>query len=139
MSLQKLCQEYGIAGMYAFGSRAAEIRAIVDGTGQVDPVITSDADIAVRMLPGVTLPIRKKVELVIELEKVFGFEKVDLNMLSEADPFLAANVIRGERIYSVDETDADEYDLYVLRRAGDLAPFERERIENVLNRQEASP
>jgi hypothetical protein len=52
--------------------------------------------------------------------------------LQEADPFLAANVVRGERLYARDEYEADEYDLYVLRRAGDLAPLERERIALIL-------
>jgi hypothetical protein len=35
-------------------------------------------------------------------------------------------------LYARDEDDADEYDLYVLRRAGDLAPLERERIALIL-------
>lgn len=30
--------------------------------------------------------------------------------------------------YARDEHAADEYDLYILRRAGDLAPLERERM-----------
>ena len=53
-------------------------------------------------------------------------------VIQEADPFLAANIIRGERIYSRDEYQADEYDLYILRRAGDLAPLERERIAIIM-------
>jgi len=120
--------------MYAFGGRAAEIRSAVYGTGEINTAASSDVDIAVKLLPGVSLPVRKKVELAIDLETLFAVGKVDLGLLSEADPFLAAEIVRGERIYSVDETAADEYDLYVLRRAGDLAPFERERRESVLNR-----
>jgi hypothetical protein len=53
-------------------------------------------------------------------------------ILPEADPFLAANVVRGERLYAENEYRADEYDLYVLRRAGDLAPLERERMALIL-------
>ena len=41
-------------------------------------------------------------------------------------------MIRGERLYAQDDHAADEYDLYVLRRAGDLAPFERARMAFVL-------
>jgi hypothetical protein len=48
------------------------------------------------------------------------------------DPFLTAEVIRGERIYCEDEIRADEYELHVLRRAGDLAPVKRERLSLVL-------
>ena len=57
---------------------------------------------------------------------------MDLVILPEADPFLAANVVRGERLYAENEYRADEYDLYVLRRAGDLAPLERERMALIL-------
>ena len=46
--------------------------------------------------------------------------------------FVAAEVIRGERLFARDEVEADEYDLYVLRRAGDQAPLERERMALVM-------
>ena len=55
--------------------------------------------------------------------------------LADADPFLAANVIRGERLYARDAYKADEYDLYVLCRAGDLAPLERERMALILGEE----
>jgi hypothetical protein len=58
--------------------------------------------------------------------------RVDLVVLQEADPFLAVEIIRGERLYVRDEYEADEYDLYILRRAGDLAPLERERQALIL-------
>ena len=57
---------------------------------------------------------------------------VDLVILSEADPFLAAEIIRGERLFALDEYEADEFDLYILRRAGALAPLERERMGLIL-------
>jgi hypothetical protein len=52
---------------------------------------------------------------------------VDLLDLRAADAFLALEVIRGERIYCRDEPLADEFELFVMRRAGDLEPFELER------------
>lgn len=57
---------------------------------------------------------------------------MDLIVLPEADPFLAANIIRGERLYCSDAYLADEYELYILRRAGDLIPLERERIALIM-------
>jgi len=33
-----------------------------------------------------------------------------------------------EKLYAADEYQTDEYDLYVLGRAGDLMPFNRERL-----------
>jgi hypothetical protein len=48
------------------------------------------------------------------------------------NPFLAANIIRGERLFADDSYHADKYDLYILRRAGDLSPLERERMALIL-------
>jgi len=35
-------------------------------------------------------------------------------------------------VFCRDEYEADTYELYVMRRAGDLAPFERLRIERIM-------
>jgi len=133
-TLSRLAREYRVQIFYAFGSRAAEIRAAVDETGTLDPANAADIDVAVKLFRDEMLSIREKAELAIELEDLFGTGRVDLVLLADADPFLAANIIRGERLFCRDEHAADVYELYVLRRAGDLAPFERERIESVLNR-----
>ena len=131
-ALKELCNKYGVAIMYVFGSRAQEIRNAVARGGEIDSTNSSDIDIAVKMLDGVMLQIRQKIEFAIDLEDLFGVGNVDPGLLTEADPFLAVNIIRGERLYCVDEKEADEYELYILRRAGDLAPFERHRIRNIL-------
>jgi hypothetical protein len=72
------------------------------------------------------------VELALALEDWLGVNRVDLVVLNSADPFLAEEIIRGERLYAQDEYEADEYDLYVLRRAGDQAPLEREWLRQIL-------
>jgi len=51
----------------------------------------------------------------------------------KASAFLALEAISGERLYCADSTRCDEFDLYVLRRAGDLAPFEKERRRILLD------
>jgi hypothetical protein len=56
----------------------------------------------------------------------------ELVVLPEADPFLALDAIRGALLYARDLDAQAEYELYVLRRAGDLGPFARERWERVL-------
>jgi hypothetical protein len=94
----------------------------------------SDVDIGVKALTGTKWTVDDKVELALALEALLGVYRVDLVALEDADPFLAANIIRGERLFTVDDEQADEYDLYVLRRAGDLAPLQRERIALVLER-----
>ena len=46
-------------------------------------------------------------------------------VLPEASPFLALDVIKGELIYCNDPDLQAEDELYVLRRAGDLAYYEK--------------
>lgn len=78
--------------------------------------------------------IKDKVNLTLALEEFFSVGRVDLVIILEADPFLVANIIRGERIYCRDEYKADEYYLYILRRAGDCVPLERERIALIMGK-----
>ena len=53
--------------------------------------------------------------------------KVDLVDVARAGAFLALDIIRGERIFTRDPVETDRFELYVLGRAGDLLPFERQR------------
>ncbi len=57
---------------------------------------------------------------------------VDLVVLPEANPFLAAEVVRGELLFARDQIEESELQLYYLRRAGDLAPFFREHWRDVV-------
>lgn len=114
--------------MYAFGSRCKELKRCIDGEETIQNTISSDADIGIKTSKDSYLSVRDKVRLMMELEDLFKVDRVDLVILTEADPFLAANIIRGERLYCEDDYIADEYELYILRRAGDLAPLERDRL-----------
>jgi predicted nucleotidyltransferase len=130
--LKQICQHFGVHTLYAFGSQAKKIRNLVEGNQDDLPLDSSDVDIGVRALSGGKFPVTGKVNLALALEDLFGCKRVDLVSLSDADPFLAAEVIRGERLFTHNEYEADEYELYVLRRAWDLAPLERERMALVL-------
>lgn len=81
---------------------------------------------------GKRLSIDEVLGLGSALEELLATRRVDVVDLSAADPFLAANAIRGERLHVRDPHLADEYDLYVLRRAGDLACWERQRLDAIL-------
>ena len=131
-ALENICRQFGAAILYSFGSRAAEVLAWFEERLDSLPPGPSDADIGVKGLPGRKWSVREKVLLASALEELFGGLRVDLVFLSEADPFVAAEIIRGERLFAKDGHEADEYELYVLRRAGDLAPLERERMALVL-------
>jgi predicted nucleotidyltransferase len=130
--LEEICRRHGVEILYAFGSRAMEIKDFFEGKGKLSSSAPSDMDIGVKVRQAPPFSVQEKVRLSLELEDLLDVNRVDLCVLNDADPFLAAEVIRGERIYCKDEFQADEYELYVLRRAGDLAPLERERLSLVL-------
>ncbi len=124
-TLSEICDQFGIDILYVFGSRARDAaRFALENR----PLPAGDSDLDIGVLPARPLSAQRKVALALALEDLFGVERVDLVVLSEADPFLAANIARGERLYERDSWRADEYELYIFRRAGDLIPLERERL-----------
>ncbi len=130
-SLTRLCEAYDILILYLFGSQAkAAVHFLLNG----EPIPPTSSDLDVGILPARRLSVREKVAFAQALEELFRVKRVDLVVIPEADPFLAANIVRGERVYARDSYLADEYDLYILRRAGDLAPLERERMQIILTK-----
>lgn len=134
LKLKEICRRYSIDTIYAFGSRGMELKLFVAGSGGIDRSKASDFDVAVKIPPQKSLSVREKSQLTIDLEELFQLTRLDLVVINEADPFLAANIIRGERIFCRDEYLADQYELYVLRRAGDLIPLERERLQIIFSK-----
>lgn len=135
--LSQIAKKIGLDIIYAFGSRAQEVAESLKrerSALSISPL--SDVDIGVRPSSGRQLSVKEKVHLGMALEDLFSVNRVDLVVITKVDPFLAANIIRGERIYCKDEYEADEYDLYILRRAGDLVPLERERISLIMEKEQ---
>jgi uncharacterized protein len=128
--IEQICKKYRVKVMYFFGSRGLELYQAVQENNLVLSASQSDLDIG--LLIHSPFSIEEKVNLTLDFENLFNYQKVDLFILQEVDAFLAANIIRGERIYAEDDYFADEYELFVLRRAGDLAEFERERMAMIL-------
>lgn len=116
--VEVLQQNRAIVGAYLFGSRArGEAR-----TG-------SDVDLA--LYGDRPFDLDELIGLETELERAAGLP-VDVIDLRRADTFLALEAIRGERIFERDGRRLDELELDILRRAGDLAPFERARRRQLL-------
>lgn len=130
--LTELCNRFHVDAMYAFGSRAQEVKKCLEEDLGLDEASRSDLDIGVKAPAHVTLPLDVKVAITQELEDLFGVSRVDLVDLKQADPFLALDIIKGEILYSRDDDVQAEHELFVLRRAGDLAYFARDRWNRIL-------
>ncbi len=130
-TLEDVATRFGLDAIYLFGSRAKEVSDYLRGRRELDPTHPSDVDVGVMPAGGERLTVQDKVRLAITLEDLWDVSRVDLVLLPEASPFLAVDIVAGERMYARDAYALDEYELYVLRRAGDLAPFERERRQRV--------
>jgi predicted nucleotidyltransferase len=102
-----------ILAAYLFGSR-----------GRREETEQSDVDIGVLFRHEESL--QEVLLLEDALEQRLGLP-VDLIDAGKASAFLALDILRGERVFCADLDRCDEFELYVMRRAGDLAPFERER------------
>ena len=102
-----------VSAVYLFGSQS-------DGSAWPD----SDIDLGV--LYRTRQPLATTLQLEEECERALG-TKVDFVDAARAGAFLALAIGRGERIFCREATEADRFELYVLRRAGDLLPFERQR------------
>ena len=127
-----IAERFGIDVLYAFGSRAREALAHTDGRGYFAAGGLSDLDLAALPAPGLAWTVDDRVLMTAAFEAVFPAPRVDLVVLPEAPPFLALSAISGELLFARDRVREANYQLSVMRRAGDLAPFERARRAHLL-------
>ena len=130
--LEKLCRDRGITALYAFGSRAGEAAALVRGQREALAETDADLDLGILLRRGSWLDVRDKVRLAAALEDLFAAPRVDLVLLAGAPAFLAVEIVSAELLVDLDPDATAEFELYVLRRAGDLIGFERQRIQDVI-------
>lgn len=127
-----IAARFGIDVLYAFGSRAREAFAQTIGRGTFTARGVSDLDLAALPTPGRVWNLDERVLMTAAFESVFPVPRVDLVVLSEAPPFLALAAVSDELLFARDRVREANYQLDVLRRAGDLAPFERARRAHLL-------
>ena len=130
--LAEICRRYGVTSLYVFGSRASEIVARVSGEQVVPAHPQSDGDFAVQIAVESSLRGFSRGGLLMDLEEIFELPRADLVVLNDADPFIALEAVRGELLFCTDLDQQAEEELFILRRAGDLEPFETERIRLML-------
>ncbi len=128
--ISALAANFGLQLIYAFGSRAKEALAFIDGEKRRLSVGAADLDIGIK--PAKRLTVQEKVRIAQSLESIFDVPRVDLVVLPDAPAFLALEIVQGELLYAADETEEAEYQLYVMRRAADLYLFEKEHLNSLL-------
>lgn len=129
-AIRRIATKYELQIVYAFGSRAKQALEAVEGRIERLPKGLSDLDVGIKARSPLT--VEEKVEIGILLEDLFDVTRVDVVDLSEAPAFLAVDIVSGEVLFAQDATHEAEYQLFVLRRAAELVPYERARRQMVL-------
>jgi len=127
-----LARKYQLQIIYAFGSRAKEAFGRVAGQTRRSSRSKSDLDIGIK--PEGPLTVKEKVEIALFFEDRFDVPKVDVVVIPEAPALLAYEIVTGELLYAKNENFEAEYQLYIMRRAGDLLPYERLKKEMILGK-----
>jgi len=121
--VRNIASQYSLQIIYVFGSRAKEALDLVEDRIEHLPSTLADLDIGVK--PAKPLTVEEKVKIAIFFEDLFDVPRVDLVVLPEAPVFLAFEIVTGEILYMQDSTYEAEYQLYIMRQAADLLPYER--------------
>jgi hypothetical protein len=126
----QIAAQYALQIIYAFGSRAKEAREVVEGCIERLSSTPSDLDIGVK--PERPLTVEEKAEIAIFFEDHFHLNRVDVVILPEAPVSLAVEIVLGEILYAEDSTYEAEYQLYIMRMAADLLPYEQAKQKMIL-------
>ncbi len=130
--IKKIAHQYNLQIIYAFGSRAKEVLDVIEG--RLDKISPKPSDLDIGVKSQRPLGVEEKVEIAILFEDLFNVGRVDLIVLSEAPPFLALEIVTGEILYAEDPTYEAEYQLYTMRKAADLYPYEEMKQKIIMSR-----
>lgn len=122
----EICEQYGIALCYLFGSQQERGKAIL--SGETVPVVDeeSDVDFAVLFRTPPAAPLELYARLSLDLQELVAPHRADLLFLHEVDHLVQLEAIRGINIYAVDEKTKDEYeDIVRMFAADELEIFKR--------------
>jgi predicted nucleotidyltransferase len=128
--IAQMAGQYGLQIIYAFGSRAKEVLEMVEG--RLHRLSSSPSDLDIGVKPERRLTVEEKVEIAIFFEDLFDLPRVDVVVLPEAPVSLAEEIVTGEILYARDSTFEAEYQLYIMRMAADLLPYEKEKQKMIL-------
>lgn len=121
-----ICEQYGIALCYLFGSQQGIGNAILAGEKVPVVDVESDVDFAVLFRTPPAAPVELYARLSLDLQDLVSPHRSDLLFLHEVDHLVQLEAIRGINIYAVDEKTKDEYEHMVMMFAADeLEIFKR--------------
>ena len=125
-----IAKQYNLQIIYAFGSRAQDALDMMEG--KMSSLVCSSSDVEIGIKPERSLTVEGKVEIALFFEDLFKVNRVDVVVLPEAPVFLALEIVSGEILYMQDDTYEAEYQLYIMRMAADLLPYEREKQKMIM-------
>jgi hypothetical protein len=128
--IRNIASQYGLQIIYAFGSRAKEASDLVQN--KIEHLTSKPADLDIGVKPEKPLTVEEKVKIAILFEDLFDVPRVDLIVLPEAPVFLALEIVTGEILYMHDSTYEAEYQLYIMRQAADLFPYEQMKQKMIM-------
>jgi hypothetical protein len=128
--IENIASQYGLQIIYAFGSRGKEASDLVQN--RIEHFTSTPADLDIGVKPEKPLTVEEKVKIAILFEDLFDVSRVDLIALPEAPVSLALEIVTGETLYIKDSTYEAEYQLYIMRMAADLIPYEREKQRMIM-------
>jgi predicted nucleotidyltransferase len=126
MELDAACRDFGLLAVYLFGSRADDGLRLLQGEDV--EAAGSDLDVGVAFRRHDFDP-RSLAKLQVIFEDVFAPLRVDLVPLQRVDALFQFRAIDGHRVAAPDSTQADFWELVVMRKAADLLPVQR-RLEH---------
>ncbi len=135
--LKKVCNKYGIAFAYLFGSQALRGVLFLEGEGEgerIDDPLT-DIDLGLVFING--LPdSASRSEVYANLHNDLGYLflplPLDLTFLEENHSVFQANAITQICVYSYNEKRREQYQENILRRAADFKPFLEKYLDEYL-------
>jgi hypothetical protein len=128
--ISTFARQNGLEVIYAFGSRAKEVQSRIQGKRPRSTHPNSDLDLGIK--PVQPLSAEEKVRIAVFFEDLFDVPRVDVVSLLEAPAGLGGEIVSGELLFAENEKNEADFQLYFLRRAADLKPFERERVRMIL-------
>ncbi len=133
--LLRICEKHGIALVYAFGSRQADVVCMLAASvDNVEPAPMADADVGVVFrfpLPDSVTHHKLYAAVFNDLEDLVRPLALDLVLLQQCHSVMQFEAIKGQCVYQVSEGFRDDFEMSALRRLPDFR-----RILNEYNREQ---